>query len=65
MADRVSFSDRPRGARFVLDGEVCRKLERDLRGGMLHCSNALTAGERYILCEEDAPVEPFGPSLPA
>ncbi len=62
-ANRAIFSDLPLGARFVLDGEVCEKLERDLRDGMLHCSNARTAGGRCILLEEDAPVEPLGPSL--
>ena len=65
MAPQRLFSDLPLGARFVLDGEVCQKIGRELRGGMLHCSNARTAGGRYVLCEEDQPVEPLDPAAPA
>lgn len=65
MPRRLMFSDLPQDARFILDGEVCQKLGRELRGGMLHCSNARTAGGRYILLEEDCPVEPLGPVSPA
>ena len=61
MAARVRFAKLPIGARFVLDGEVCLKLERELRASMLHCSNASTAGGEYILCDEDQPVEPLPP----
>ena len=59
---RWLFSDLPLGARFVCEGEVCEKLERDLRDGMLHCSNARTAGGRYLLLEDDLPVEPLDPA---
>ncbi len=58
----MPFSALPPGARFALEGEVCEKLERDLRDGMLHCTNALTAGGRYLLLDDDAPVEPLEPS---
>ncbi len=61
MGQRL-FSDLSIGSRFVLEGEVCEKLERDLRDGMLHCSNARTAGGRYVLLEDDLPVEPLGPA---
>ena len=65
MAQRVRFSALAMGARFVLDGEVCRKVERELRDGMLHCSNARTAGGRYVLLDDGAEVEPFAPPPPA
>ena len=65
MTHGVLFSDLPIGARFVLDGEVCKKVERELRDGMLNCSNAQTAGGRYILLDEGLAVEPFGPPPPA
>lgn len=61
MAQRVPYSHLPLGSRFVLDGEVCLKLERELRAGMLHCSNASTTGGGYILCDEDQLVEPLPP----
>ncbi len=61
MATHVLFSDLPLGARFVVDGEVCEKIERELRGGMLHCSNTSTAGGHYVLLDEDLPVEPLDP----
>ena len=61
MGQRL-FSELPIGSRFVLEGEVCEKLERHLRDGMLHCSNARTAGGRYVLLEDDLPVEPLGPA---
>ena len=61
----MRFSALPIGARFVLDGEVCRKVERELRDGMLNCSNARTAGGGYVLLGDDAEVEPVGPPPPA
>ncbi len=61
MGQRL-FSELPLGARFVFEGEVCEKLERDLRDGMLHCSNARAAGGRYVLLEDDLPIEPLGPA---
>jgi hypothetical protein len=64
LAAKVAFSDLPVGSRFILDGELCLKLERELRAGMLHCTNAGTAGGGYVLCDEDQLVEPL-PSLPA
>lgn len=50
------FRDLPMGETFLLDGELAVKLERDVRHGMLHCTNARTAGGRFILVDEDQPV---------